>query len=147
MTSFDHLEISLNEAPIFPVEKPDGRKGLAEISRAVDFQRIIRMTGPSVSMFANANAGKRNPRLAQREGIKAGVFDYTLAWGCGGICFVELKGYDKSGRPGKLSQSQIDWGNRMHRLGHKVAAFFDPIEAARFVASCGAPMREITREA
>ena len=147
MMNFDHLETPLNESPIFPVEKPDGRKDWSEIARAVDFQRIIRMTGPTVSMFANANCGRRNPRQALREGIKAGVFDYTLAWDGGGICFVELKGYEKSGRAGKLSQSQIDWGNRMHRMGHKVAAFFDPIEAAKFVSSCGAPVREITHAA
>ena len=141
--NFDHLETQLDQAPLFHVEEPDGRKHWREIERAVELRRIVRMCGPSILLYANANAGKRNPTQARREGIMAGVFDYTAAWDRGNGCHVELKGYDKRGTPGKLSQSQIDWGNQMHRLGHKVACFFDPIEAARFIASCGAPMREI----
>jgi hypothetical protein len=57
------------------------------------------------------------------------------------ICYVEFKGYDKSGRPGKLSKAQIEWGNRMHERGHKVACFYSGKSAFEWLASLGAPVR------
>lgn len=150
MSAFDHLEAPLDEKPLFFVEAPDGRKDLSELDRAVIFRRYLSTLAPAVMLYPNANAGRRNPMQARREGIVAGVFDYTAAWDIAdstladcdvSVCWVELKGYDKSGRPGKLSQAQIEWGNAMHRRGHKVACFFSGKSAFDWMSSLGAPIR------
>lgn len=139
------LDDPLDEAPLFfvePVPRLVQDRKLSEISRAVIFRRLMRTLAPSCSVDANANAGKRNPRQAMREGVKAGLPDYTIAWPGGGIAFVELKGFSSGGRPGKLSPAQIAWGNRMVRLGHHVACFYEPLAAIAWLGSLGAPIRE-----
>lgn len=147
---FDHLETTLDPVPLFPCEAPDGRKELSELERQTLFRRYAANLAPQVVVWANANAGKRNPLQARREGIVAGVFDMTCAWDvrtstirdCAvSMCFLEFKGYDKNGRPGKLSTAQIEWGNRMHERGHKVACFFSGKSAFDWLASLGAPVR------
>jgi len=147
MTAFDDLDAldsTLNPTPRFPVEPPDGRKDWVEIDRQATLRTLVRTGGPSILMYANANAGKRNPALAKKEGLMAGVFDLT-AWWNRGVCCPEMKGYDKRGRPGSLSKSQIEWGNRMHDMGWPVACFFDPYNAYDWMMSVGAPLRQITR--
>lgn len=150
VTTFAALESSLDPVPEFFVEEPDGRKDLSELERQVLFRRYMRELAPAVMVWANPNAGKRNPAQARREGIRAGVFDITCAWDISAstlpdcdvsICFVELKGYDKSGRPGALSKPQIEWGNAMLARGHKVACFFSGKSAFDWIASLGAPIR------
>lgn len=150
MTDWDVLETPLTAVPLFPVEAPDGRKDLTEIQRAVMFRKFMSQLAPAVVLYANANAGKRNPLQAQREGVIAGVPDYTACWDIAdstradalvSVAWIELKGYDKSGRPGKLSQAQIDFGNRLHERGHKVACFFSGKSAFDWLASLGAPIR------
>lgn len=139
------LESDLHPSPRFPVQDPDGKREWAEIERQATLFRLVRTSNPKVFGFAIPNAGKRNPMAARREGIMAGVFDtcwhadtpFMTAW-------VELKGYDKSGRAGKLSQQQIDWGNRMHDLGKPVACFFDPYAATEWLRMIGFPMRRIS---
>jgi len=71
------------------------------------------------------------------------VFDTQWAWQHPLTAWIELKGYDASGRAGKLSQEQIDWGNTMVRLGHHVACFFDPYAAVAWLRDRGFPIREI----
>lgn len=148
--NFADLETTLDPVPLFPVEAPDGRKELAELERQAIFRRYAANLAPRVIVFANANAGKRNPMQAKREGIMAGVFDMTCAWDIAAstdpnapqsVCWIEFKGYDKNGRPGKLSKAQIDWGNAMHERGHKVACFFSGKSAFDWLASLGAPVR------
>jgi hypothetical protein len=148
--NFADLETTLDPVPLFPVEVPDGRKELAELERQAIFRRYAANLAPRVIVFANANAGKRNPMQAKREGIMAGVFDMTCAWDIAAstdpnapqsVCYIEFKGYDKNGRPGKLSKAQIDWGNAMHERGHKVACFFSGKSAFDWLASLGAPIR------
>lgn len=149
MTDWDALESPLDPVPLFPVEQPDGRKDLSELDRQVLFRRYMRELAPKVIVWANANAGKRNPAQARREGIRAGVFDITCAWDIDAathdapqsICFVEMKGYDSRGRPGSLSKAQIEWGNAMHERGHKVACFFSGKSAFNWLSSLGAPIR------
>ena len=150
MGAFDHLETPLVEAPLFPCEAPDGRKDLSELTRQTMFRKYAAQLAPAVMVWANANAGKRNPLQARREGIVAGVFDMTCAWDISAstlpdcplsACFIEMKGYDKNGRPGKLTPAQIEWGNRMHQRGHKVACFFSGKSAFDWLASLGAPVR------
>lgn len=140
MLDWADLETPLNEAPLFPCEQPDGRKHIAETPRVVTFRQMVRIAAPAVLLFANANAGKRNPNQARREGIKAGVFDQTAAWYERQIAFLEFKGYDARGRAGRLSDPQVLWGNMMHRRGFPVACFFTPDAAVEWLRSLGAPM-------
>lgn len=150
MVDFADLEGPLKAEPLFPVEAPDGRKDMAEIDRQVMFRRYAANLAPRVIVWANANAGRRNPAQARREGVMAGVFDMTCAWDIAdstnptalqSVCYLEFKGYDKNGRPGKLSQAQIEWGNAMHERGHMVACFFSGKSAFDWLASLGAPVR------
>lgn len=141
---FAAMETSLYPDPLFHCEPPDGQKHLSEIARCVQFRRLMAMLAPSVLVHANANAGKRNPMQARREGIMGGVFDYACLWGADGSAYLEMKGYDARGRAGKLSTNQIEFGNRLHRMGRNVACFFDPMAAVAWVRSCGAPVRQHT---
>lgn len=145
--NWDDLETSLHPEPLFPVQAPDGRKDWRELARQTTLFTIMRMAAPRAFGFGTANAGKRNPMQARREGIMAGVFD--TAWHCDGpiTAYVELKGYDARGRAGKLSPQQIDWGNRMHGLGVPVACFFDPYAAADWLREQGFPVARLERAA
>ena len=137
---FASLEAPLSETPLFPVEAPDGDRTRSEIARQVALFSTMRMVAPSVLGFAIPNAGKRNPAQARKEGIMGGAFDTEWHW-AGGSAWIELKGYDARGRAGALSDNQVAWGNRMHRLGKPVACFFDPLAAVHWLASLGAPVR------
>lgn len=125
--------------PLFVVEPPDGRRYLAEVTRQTTFLGLMRLLGPSVEVRALPNAGKRNPRQAQREGIKAGLFDLGCWWNRG-HALIEFKGYDKGGRAGKLSANQIAFGNRLHRQGWPVGCFFTPEVAVEWLRGLGAPI-------
>jgi hypothetical protein len=138
VSAFAHLEDDLSPIPVFPVEKPDGKRTWAEADRQATFRGRLRIIAPSLMVVANANAGKRVRHLAIKEGVRAGVFDMTVASGTVGGLFVawpEFKGYDARGRAGTLSKSQIEWGNQMHRAGHHVACFFDPDAAVEWIRS------------
>ena len=142
-----------DQAPLFPVQEPDGRKDLSELDRQAWVVSYIRKTHPHIIVYANANAGKRGFKAqgqAKREGLLSGVFDLTFAWdiahasGDGAtICWAEMKGYDASGRPGKLSAAQIEWGNAMHQRGHKVACFFSARSVIEWLRELGAPIRGV----
>jgi len=150
MIDWAELETPLGGKPLFPVEAPDGRKDLSELDRQVMFRKYAANLAPMVMLWANANAGRRNPLQARREGIVAGVFDMSAAWDIGAstlvdcavsACWIEFKGYDKRGQPGRLSEAQIEWGNAMHQRGHKVACFYSGKSAFDWLASLGAPVR------
>lgn len=144
MNAFAHLETPLDEAPLFPVEAPDGRKDWPEDQRQATFFRLLHLAGPTVLAFPVPNAGKRNPMKARREGIVGGVLDIMVMWEGAGRAMVELKGYSKAGRPGELQQNQIDFGNRAVRIGCPVACFFEPINAISWLRDQGAPIGRIT---
>jgi hypothetical protein len=129
-----------DSVPLFYVQEPDGRRDWAEIDRQVVLFRVMRMAAPLVLGYAIPNAGKRNPAKARKESIMAGIFDTEWQWE-GGSAHLELKGYSQR-RAGKLSQSQIDYGNRMHRMGKRVACFFCPYDAAHWLREQGAPVGE-----
>lgn len=133
---------SLHPEPLFFVETPDGRRDWTELNRVVAFRQFMRMAAPKVLIFANANAGKRNPMQARREGIVAGVFDYT-AHAIGRTAYLEFKGYSKAGRPGVLSDNQVEFGNRMHRFGIPCACFFSPHRAVDWLREQGFPVAEV----
>jgi|GEM_PF-1051466 len=153
MKVWDDLETPLDLQPLFFVEAPDGRKDLSELDRQVMFRKYISNLAPTVMAYANPNAAKRGYKAqaqARKEGLRAGVFDMTCAWGIDAstlpdcdvsVCWLEFKGYDKNGRAGKLSQAQIEWGNAMHERGHKVACFFSGKSAFDWMANLGAPIR------
>lgn len=144
MIPWADLECDLNPSPRFPVQEPDGRRDWGELARQATLFRLVHTAGPKVCGFPIPNAGRRNPRTARREGIMAGVFDtcwnadhpFMSAW-------IELKGYDRNGRPGKLSVPQIEWGNRMHMLGKPVACFFDPYAAVEWLRMLGFPLARV----
>lgn len=139
------LETSMSPEPAFLVEAPDHRTGWTELQRQTAFLRLMRLAAPRVLVFANANAGRRNPRQAKAEGITSGVFDLTVLWR-GKTAFVEFKGYTKAGRAGHLSDNQTDFGNRLVELGIPCGCFFSPSTAAGWLRSLGFPVAE-TRDA
>ena len=154
MTDFAALETPLVAEPLFPVQAPDGRKELSELDRQAWVVNYIETRQPLVKVYANKNDGKRGlaaQRKAKKEGLRAGVFDLTFFWDVKdsdsdrGVCWVEMKGYDKNGRPGKLSQAQIEWGNGAHQRGHKVACFFSAKSVIEWLRSLGAPVRGVVQ--
>lgn len=138
---FDHLETEIYPSPKFPNQEPDGKRDWTELQRQTTLLRLVRAAGPKILAYANANAGKRNPLHARREGIMAGVFDLSFNAATPFMtAHVELKGYDSRGRAGKLSPQQIEWGNRMHALGKPVACFFCPYDALEWLRLLGFPL-------
>lgn len=131
-----------DQEPIFHVEPPDGVRDWSEIARQRKFLNLLTYCAPDVFVFARPNAGKRNPRLARLEGIKAGGFDVECVWNHG-RADIEFKGYS-GGQANRITHkdnaAQVRWGNRMTRLGHRVACFFDPFAAAMWLAEQGAPV-------
>lgn len=142
LASFAALETPLDEKPLFPVEEPDGRKDWPELARQDALFKLMASVAPRVEGFPIPNAGKRNPRQARKEHIRAGLFDSAWLYEGPLIAFVELKGYDKRGRPGKPSWQQIGFGNRLVRLGIPCACFFSPHRAADWLRKQGFPVRE-----
>lgn len=143
MTTWADLESSLHPDPVFHVQPPDGRRDWKELARQVTLFNIMRHAAPQVVLWGTANAGKRNPMQARREGIRAGVFDVQVVHEAPLNAWVEMKGYDARGRAGKLSPQQVDWGNRMSALGHHVACFFDPYDAVAWLRGLGFPIAEV----
>lgn len=140
--------------PLFPVEEP-GKPGLdprlwPELERQRAFIGFLRKTQPKIKAFAIPNAGKRGFKAqaqAKAEGLLAGVFDVFVYWSAADsdqpatAAWIEWKGFDARGRPGKLSQAQIEHGNDLHRRGHKAACFYTVQAALDWLASLGAPVR------
>ena len=137
------LDTPLQPVPDFLVEAPDGRKDWAEIDRQATLRKLLAVSAPRLVVYANANAGKRNPMKAKREGIMGGVFDLSILWRAPAICYVEMKGYDKSGRPGTLRDNQIEFGNRCVALGIPCACFFSPHRALAWLREQGLPIAEV----
>lgn len=144
LVDWSELECDLDPDPEFYVEPPDGRTHLSEINRQVAFRRIMYMAAPRVMLYANANAGKRNPLQAKAEGIVAGVFDMTAVWK-NRVAWIEFKGYSgkKRRRAGVLSRQQIEFGNRLVQLEQPCACFFDEVAAANWLREQGFPVGTI----
>jgi len=151
VTTWADLETTLAPEPEFPVEQPDGVH-LSELERQAWLVSYIRKTSPKVLIYANANAGKRGmgaQHQARKEGLLAGVPDLTVAWStddayCAGptVAWIEVKGTDAKGHPGKLSAQQIETMNRLHRSGQAVACFFSAKSAIAWLRSLGCPIKE-----
>lgn len=147
VASWSDLEAPLNPVPTFYVQAPDARRDWVEIDRQATFRRVMNLAAPRLLIYANANAGKRNPAKARKEGIRAGVFDMTVVWQRAKIAYIEFKGYDSRGRAGSLSDAQIQFGNRLTELGVPCACFFDPYDAADWLREQGFPIAEVRRAA
>mgnify|MGYP000465796399 CR=1 FL=1 len=141
MIDFADLDEPLSPDPTFFVEAPDGRKDVPELRRQTDFLKLMRIAAPRVMVFANANAGKRNPQQAKREGIKGGVFDITCLWRAR-CAYIEFKGYNKNGA-GSLTDNQTRFGNRLVELDIPCACFFSPEAAVDWLREIGFPVAEI----
>lgn len=141
------LETALDEAPLFAVEAPDGRKDLSEHQRQSMFVAFMRKANPHIVVYANMNHGARSQTRACKEGMLPGVPDLTICWELSeddpraSIAYAEMKGYTAAGRPGTLSRQQIDVGNRFHRLGYPVGCFFSARTLVEWLRGLGAPVR------
>lgn len=141
MNFFSHLpESDLAPVPQFYVEPPDKRRDWPELDRQATFRRLMQFAAPRVVVEANPLAGKRNPALAKKEGITAGVFDLDITFKAPLAAHIEMKGFSKSGRAGMLSKAQIEWGNRRTELGWPVACFFSPYAAVAWLRELGFPV-------
>lgn len=153
--TFADLESPLVEEPLFPVEDwrvlDNPRKDLGELDRQSQFISFMRTACPHITVMAVPNAGKRGPkaqRQAKREGMLKGAFDTIAFWDIdhahpdcpATVAHLEFKGFDARGKAGKLSPEQIDFGNKLHRQGHKVACFFSARTAVEWLRSLGAPI-------
>lgn len=148
MNAFAHftaLADDLHARPLFYVQSPDGKRDWSEAARQTVMFRELRDYRGVLDGFHIPNAGIRNPMKALAAGIKAGPFDTEWAWWHGGCAWVELKGYDKRGTAGKLSEEQIRWGNKRHAMGFDVACFFDPYDAIDWLRGLGAPIPAAVR--
>lgn len=147
--TFADLEQDLHAKPAFFVEKPDGRKDLSEHERQKRFVAFMRRANPHIEVYANMNHGARSQLKAMREGMVAGVLDLTIAWriedstipGAPTVAWCEFKGYSTAGRPGVLSQPQIEFGNRMAAKGFHVGCFFSARTLVEWLRDKGAPVR------
>jgi hypothetical protein len=144
LDTFADLETPLYETPLFYVEPPDGRKDWPEFDRQRALFRHMRSAAPAVCCHSVPNEGKRHTYFAKAAGLTGGVFDTAWHHEPPLSAFIEMKGYDARGRPGSLSDAQITWGNRMHRLGHHVACFFSPHNAAEWLRGLGFPFVDLT---
>ena len=143
--------------PLFPVEPvpapgPDPRLW-PEIERQKAFITYIRRTSPDLIAFAIPNAGKRSQWAAGKakaEGLLPGAADVCICWDwrkstqddpARSVAFVEIKGFDKNGKPGKLSPSQIAFGNSCFERGIAYGCFYTATAALLWLASLGAPLR------
>lgn len=136
---WDDLETPLREAPLFFVERPDGRRDWPEQKRQAVLLDLLAYS-PGVVAWPVPNAGKRNPAKARGERILGGVLDITVTAAGPLIAMIEMKGYDQRGQPGKLRPNQIQFGNRLVRIGIPCACFFSPHKAADWLREQGFPI-------
>jgi hypothetical protein len=133
-------------APLFYVQ-PAPPIPVREAKNQATFLSVMRRLAPSVTIWATPNAGKRGLKAQaqiKREGVVSGVHDLCLS-APGRFGVLEFKGhaFPKVGKPraGKLSQSQIAFGNLMLAHGHWVACYFDPWAAVDALRRDGWPVK------
>ena len=124
-----------------------------EEERQAAFIAYLLKTSSKVTARAIRNEGKRGfkeQRSMKRTGLLAGTFDTVIFWDyrdatsddCPrSVASIEFKGFDAKGRPGKLSQPQIEYGNDLFRKGHAVGCFYTAAAALDFLRRLGAPVR------
>jgi len=152
---WDDLETPLDEAPLFLVEDwktlADPRRDLGELERQSQFVGFMKKACPHMMVAAIPNAAKRGfkaQRQAKQEGMVAGAFDTLVTWDVrdahpdcpATMAMIEWKGFS-AGRAGALTRQQIEFGNRLHKQGHKVACFFSARSAIEWLRQLGAPIK------
>lgn len=140
MTTWADLETRLDADPLFFVQKPDGLKHLSEDERCKTLVKLVHQLAPQAEIAHVKNEGRHNHAKAKTLGVVTGHGDYIVTWSKCGTAFVEMKGYSAAGRPGELSQAQIDWANRKFMMGFPVACFFCPYAAFEWLVSQGMPV-------
>lgn len=138
--SWAALETALDQEPLFFVQKPDGQKHLSEDARCKTLVKLVHQIAPKAEIAHVKNEGRHNHAKAKTLGVVTGHGDYIVTWPKGGAAFVEMKGYTAAGRPGELSQAQVDWGNRKFMMGFPVACFFTPEAAFDWLVAQGMPV-------
>ncbi|ABD27146.1 hypothetical protein Saro_2710 [Novosphingobium aromaticivorans DSM 12444] len=140
MTTWADLETRLDADPLFFVQKPDGLKHLSEDERCKTLVKLVHQLAPQAEIAHVKNEGRHNHAKAKTLGVVTGHGDYIVTWPKCGTAFVEMKGYSAAGRPGELSQAQVDWANRKFMMGFPVACFFCPHAAFEWLVSQGMPV-------
>jgi hypothetical protein len=123
-----------NLQPLFLVEPPDTDK-TSEQKRQ---ERLLARLGPGVVAFSVPNEGRNSDweRLTRhRAGARAGAPDLVIAWNRG-VAFLEMKGGKTA-----VKDNQIETLNALHRAGHHVAIWRDPVKAAEWLKGLGCPVR------
>lgn len=108
-----------------------------ELSIQLKMRKAIKSRFRDTEFVAVPNGTQRTAWSAinaKREGMKSGFPDGMAIWP-GGIAFVEVKA-----RSGSLSENQIDWLNRLTRMGHKAGCFRSVESLATWLAQQGAPL-------
>lgn len=138
LTDFDKMEAPLKPVARFTVQPPD-KSPATELQRQATFLKLMRTLAPNVICYANTNgthiASFAGRAKADKEGRTIGVCDVNCVWNRG-VAWIEFK----AGK-GAMSPAQIEFGNRLHDMGHHVACFRDPGDAVDWVRSLGAPVR------
>lgn len=142
----DIPESDLSPKPLFlceqPGERPDDPKKWPEEYRQRSFVSYLRKHCPAVMAASIANERRTSLNYGVRlkkTGLTPGMPDIVCLWD-GGMAFCEFKGFAKDGRAGKLSDSQVEVCNRIHRNGHPVGCFFTAARALEWLSSLGAPV-------
>lgn len=107
-----------------------------ELSIQIKMRKAIKNRLRNTEFVAVPNGTQRTAWSAinaQREGMKAGFVDGLVIWP-GDIAFVEVKA-----RAGALSENQIDWLNRLTRMGHKAGCFRSVETLMAWLIEQGAP--------
>lgn len=134
MTSFDHLETPLDQAPLFFIEPRDKLPG-TELARVKRFRSLFRKAFPGARLVAIPNGAQRGQgalNQARSEGAAWGFAD-MMAIGSG-RAFPLLEW--KSGT-GTVKQHQVDWLNWLTERGHACGVFRQPKTAIGWLVEKG----------
>lgn len=149
MTAFDTLESDLYAPPLFYVELHGKATGdpakWSEGYRQTAFVTWMRKKAPGIVIASIANerrVGTNEGKRLKRQGLTPGMPDIIILFD-GGLAFIEFKGFNAAGQPGKLSQAQIDTCNRIHANGHPVACFYSAESAWLWLQSVGCPLPDL----
>jgi hypothetical protein len=141
LAHFDALETPLKPVldPRVFVEAKDARTA-SEDDRQGAFVACMRRLAKGCDVAANTNAAKRTQWAAakvKREGLVKGRNDLDVKW-LRGFALIEFKN-------GKTSPDadQVEYLNRMARMGFPVAIIRTPEGGFNWLRSIGAPVPEV----
>lgn len=109
-----------------------------EVDIQATFRKRCYYSAPTVQIVAIPNAARRTQwevNRAKKEGLRTGFPDVMCLWAGSGVCFIEFKS-----AKGRLSDHQIEWGQRLVECGHQYAVCRSADEAMVYLRACGAPV-------